>query len=134
MKRYVVGFMFDEIYKNVALIKKERPAWQKGLLNGIGGHIENGEMPVHAMVREFEEETGCLTDEEDWRSFLNLSGSDYRVNFYMTSGNLEKLRSVTDEEIVVRPVNDLGDVIFNLHWIIPMALDKAVIVANVSTN
>ena len=37
---YVVGFAFDKKRENVALIQKNRPPWQKGKLNGIGGHIE----------------------------------------------------------------------------------------------
>ena len=40
------------------VIKKERPVWQAGLLNAIGGHVEKGEYPVEAMQREFLEETG----------------------------------------------------------------------------
>ena len=39
MTEYVVGFMLSIDGEDVALIRKERPAWQKGRLNGIGGHI-----------------------------------------------------------------------------------------------
>lgn len=56
-KEYVLGFMFDPTLRKVLLVWKDRPTWQKGRLNGIGGHIEAGETPHEAMVREFEEET-----------------------------------------------------------------------------
>ena len=38
----------------VVLTHKNRPAWQAGKLNGVGGKIELLESPVAAMVREFE--------------------------------------------------------------------------------
>ncbi len=40
MKRYVAGLMFSKDEKYVALVIKNKPDWQKGLLNGIGGKIE----------------------------------------------------------------------------------------------
>jgi hypothetical protein len=36
---YVVGFLFRNNLSEVALIKKDRPAWQAGHLNGIGGKL-----------------------------------------------------------------------------------------------
>jgi len=40
MTEYVLGFLMDNY--RVVLIEKQRPAWQKGLLNGVGGHINHG--------------------------------------------------------------------------------------------
>ncbi len=37
MKNYVAGLMFSQDKTCVALIVKNKPDWQKGLLNGIGG-------------------------------------------------------------------------------------------------
>ena len=34
--KYVAGFMFSEDRRLVALIRKSKPEWQKGKLNGIG--------------------------------------------------------------------------------------------------
>jgi hypothetical protein len=55
--RYVLGFVFSEDSSRVLLVWKNRPAWQAGKLNGIGGKIEAGETPLQAMQREFREET-----------------------------------------------------------------------------
>lgn len=55
--RYVVGFLFSEDESRVLLVLKNRPAWQEGKLNGVGGKIEAGETPLQAMEREFKEET-----------------------------------------------------------------------------
>lgn len=61
---YVVGFLVDPVSKTALLLKKEVP-WLYGW-NGVGGHIEAGETPLAAMVREFEEEVkpkrGVWTD------------------------------------------------------------------------
>ncbi len=55
---YVAGFLFEPYMERVVLIQKEKPTWQKGRLNGVGGKMELGETPLQAMQREFREETG----------------------------------------------------------------------------
>ena len=45
MTEYVCGFAFDNTKQYVTLIEKKRPNWQAGYLNGVGGHIEEGEVP-----------------------------------------------------------------------------------------
>jgi hypothetical protein len=37
---YVCGFMFANDFTEVALIRKNKPEWQRGKLNGIGGKVE----------------------------------------------------------------------------------------------
>ena len=51
MNNYVLGFAFNKNFREVLLILKNKPQWQKGLYNGIGGKIEEGELPIEAMVR-----------------------------------------------------------------------------------
>ena len=36
--KYSVGFLFNPDETKVVLIKKNRHDWEKGLLNGVGGH------------------------------------------------------------------------------------------------
>jgi len=39
--KYTCGFIFHHTNNdNILLIRKERPKWQSGYLNGIGGKIE----------------------------------------------------------------------------------------------
>lgn len=82
MKHYSLGFMF---YKNhVVLIKKARPEWQKGLLNGVGGHIEEGESALDCMIREFKEETGIFTTK--WTQIAHVfREGDFRMAVYKSS-------------------------------------------------
>lgn len=59
MKKYTVGFIFSDDFKNVLLIKKTKPADQAGLFNGIGGKFEEFDIDAAACVsREVKEETG----------------------------------------------------------------------------
>lgn len=70
LKSAVCGFMFDKRTQElVALIRKKRPDWQAGKVNGVGGKIERGEKAHAAMVREFQEETGVKTAATAWELF-----------------------------------------------------------------
>ena len=53
--QYVLGFITDG--HRVLLIKKNRPENQVGLYNGIGGKVNDNELPLDAMIRESKEET-----------------------------------------------------------------------------
>lgn len=121
---YVAGFMFDAARENVALIEKQKPDWQKGKLNGIGGKIEEGESPVQAMVREFEEETGCR--ETLWRWYCDLKFQGATIHFFMCIGDLSELCSMEGEQVRIVPVADIPrlNTIPNLRWLVPMAIDK----------
>ena len=48
----------DNTLDKVLLILKDKPAWQKGRLNLLGGKIEPGETPAEAAFRELKEESG----------------------------------------------------------------------------
>ena len=123
MQRYVAGFMFD-MAGHVGLVRKAKPEWQKGKLNGIGGKIEDGEEPHRAMQREFKEETGVDTYLSDWRHFATLRGNDFEVCFFKAEGDLRDLRTVEEEEIVVQRVSDITvyNAIPNLTWLLPLAV------------
>lgn len=127
IQEYVCGFMFDESLKHVALVKKNRPKWQEGLLNGIGGHVEKSDESFHfAMAREFREETGVYTEPLQWKAFAEVTGDGWRVNFFsMISDKMFDIKSMTDEETLVESISIImgsGRVIPNLNWLIPMAV------------
>jgi 8-oxo-dGTP diphosphatase len=129
VKRYVVGFMLDSTLTKVVLIRKNRPEWQKGKLNGVGGKVEENESPWDAIHREFFEETGVVTT--GWRLFsvynggdLGVPGSLYEIYFYWMIGDVTKPKTNTDEEVVVVDVSSLADrtdAIPNLRWLVQMA-------------
>lgn len=126
MRRAVCGFFFDPNKTSVVLIRKKRPDWQAGLLNGVGGKVEEGEFALDAMVREFEEETGVR--HEDWTPFCVLTDeiNGYEVHYFRAFGDVMKCTTTTDEEIemVMAGAVPASAVIPNLTWLIPMALDE----------
>lgn len=132
--KYVAGFMISEDTKRVALIRKTRPRWQAGLLNGIGGKVEAGESCKAAMIREFKEETGYRQDM--WFNFLHLHGNGWSVEMYLTYGDVDALKTTTDEEVVVLQVNDINfDLcVSNLSWIIPLTMNGELVRADVFEN
>ena len=130
MKAYVVGFAFDITNENVALILKTKPEWQAGLYNGIGGKIEEGERPIDAMSREFEEETGCHIETKCWHHRLTFNFLYGDVYFYVTCCPLDSLNTIADsgEKIVVvekwRIKLPTLPTPYNLQWILPMMFDR----------
>jgi ADP-ribose pyrophosphatase YjhB (NUDIX family) len=129
--KYVLGFYFSEDKTQVALIRKNKPIWQKNHLNGIGGKIEPNEHANDAMVREFKEEAGI--EVLNWRKFCTLFHFKNVVNCYVAFGNLENIKSLTDEEVSIFNVNQLNNEIImpNLLWLIPLALDSDEITAQI---
>lgn len=129
MKEYSLGFLFSPDCRRVALINKTKPKWQKGLLNGIGGKRENETM-LECMQREFEEETGFKFT--NWEHFLDMGNDSFLVSCYRGfSDKLHELKSTTDEIIEIHGVALMvavgyKDMIPNLRWILPLALDKEV--------
>ena len=116
---FVAGFLFDD-KGNVALIRKNRPAWQAGRLNGIGGQIERGEAALEAIRREFREEAGC--DDLEWRNVGSVWGNGYNLFVFSARSSMAQIRTMTDEEVAWYSVMDLpGDVLRNLTWLIPLA-------------
>jgi len=131
LKRYVLGFLFSSNKEFVFLIKKNRPDWQSGKLNGIGGHIELGELIDEAMTREFQEETGVLIKAWEYFGMMGSANKEGIWQVYLFTSvlplNHNIPQTVTDEEVIAVRVTDLllkgnMNIIPNLRWLIPMAL------------
>lgn len=126
MKNYVAGFMKDS-RDRIALVRKNKPSWQAGRLNGIGGGVDGVETPLDAMSREWFEETGDIFDE--WQFFAELRFDDCAVHFFKANvvelptfpshNDIGESIEVWDFSIVVR--SDL--VIPNLRWLMPLAFE-----------
>lgn len=132
MKKYVVGFMFDQPMLKVALIRKNKPEWQRGLLNGLGGKIESEESALYAMRREFMEESGYLTDESNWKHFCSMAGKNndgerFEIEFFYARGPITTLKSTESEKVEIHAVNRITSfaekTISNLPWLVAAAVD-----------
>jgi 8-oxo-dGTP diphosphatase len=143
MQKYVIGFLFDKERENLILIQKTKPEWQRGNYNGVGGKVELGETYEQAMVREFEEETG-IKDKINWQLFNLMDNADskqfpYTIAIYRAFEDYEilaKAKSTTEEQIKIVAIQEFWDgslpLIYNLQWIIPMALDGLINLASVT--
>lgn len=134
MRSYVAGFLFNDEGDQVALVLKNRPEWQAGLYNAIGGKVEEGESFREAMTREFNEEAGV---EAAWDYRTTLRGDDFVVNFYtiFSSKLLEQVHTKTDEPIeVVNAIQLPINVIPNIRWLVPLLSDRAISVPETFTE
>ncbi|MCL6417664.1 NUDIX domain-containing protein [Aestuariirhabdus sp. Z084] len=92
MKQYVTGFLFSQDSRQVVLINKINPEWQRGLFNGVGGKIEAGEESAAAMVREFAEETGVIIPETEWIRYAHIHRpGHYDLDLYFAHSDLGHL-------------------------------------------
>lgn len=105
-QNYVVGFAFDADLSNVVLIEKNRPSRLAGLLNGIGGEIEQDETSFQAMCREFEEETGVITEPHEWHLVETLyPDQDIVLVYCMANDKVMDAATTSDEKIVIMGSN-----------------------------
>lgn len=126
MQKYVLGFMFDELKDKVVLIKKSKPKWQEGFLNGVGGKVEPFDgSDASAMCREFYEETGVKTREDEWSFLLDMEGSgNFSVAvFYSFSGKYKNVKTMESEEVCILNVEEdwtfiRENSISNVPWLI----------------
>ena len=97
MKRYSAIAVFDKDLDRVVLIEKQKPAWQAGKANFLGGKVELGDYksctlcatcayldsPISCnvcitnthltcAVRELNEETGLVVNPDDVKHFATL--------------------------------------------------------------
>lgn len=127
--RYCLGFVFNQTRDSVLLIRKERPDWQRGKLNGVGGKLEYQEDPCLGMVREFKEETDVDTVLSMWNKFAELifdnDGGELHAYWLVDQYTFDNAKTVTDEplqRITVDQLQHTDHVIPNLKWLVPAAL------------
>lgn len=134
IRQWVVGFLMDEDAERVILVRKNRPEWQAGKLNGVGGKVEPGENLFRAMEREFNEEAGVVVPARRWRQFAKLTWEEGIVHFFrqfVPMNVLDNCWTRTDESIEVHRICTLGEpgpgrdcVVPNLLWLVPLAAHR----------
>ena len=122
---YVLGFMFDESLEHFVALRKNKPEWQKGKLNGVGGKVEATDLGYPAaMSREFAEETGVEVPATNWKPVCNLHFEDAFVAVFACVGPIDLTNTTTEEEVYVLRAkgNDLPyNALPNLRWLVPMS-------------
>ena len=103
MQDYSCGFLFSPDRQRVLLIRKRRPEWQAGKLNGVGGKVEPGESAIDAMIREFREEASLQIT--SWKQILTLTGEDWRGHFFRAFGAIDDAVAITDEQLEIHRID-----------------------------
>lgn len=131
-KHYVLGFAFSLDRKLVVLIQKNRPEWQAGKINGIGGKLELNEDPDVAMAREFKEETGVSTNPNDWLGFGRmtfvkdvLGGVAIVHCFSLFSDCIYDCKTMETEVVMLLPLDGPGTIEYPLMENVPMLIEMA---------
>jgi len=122
---YTLGFFFNPTMTKVLMLRKMRPDWQRGKLNGFGGHIEENETPDACIDREFKEEIKYHS-EVKWTGYATIKGETFEVFCFAGIGNIEAATSLTDEIVEVVDVEKLSRnswVIENIPWLVELAID-----------
>jgi 8-oxo-dGTP diphosphatase len=126
--KFVVGFAFSKTSNKYLLVEKLRPKWQEGCLNGIGGKIEPGELPMDAMDRECLEETGLILSPWTPRGVMKSTNNDsneFKCYIYYVETDLifgfkqledEKLGLYTMETALSKPH------VANLEYLLPFGM------------
>jgi 8-oxo-dGTP pyrophosphatase MutT (NUDIX family) len=100
-KRYTVTFLFSPEFELVWLIEKQKPDWQKGCLNGIGGKIEYGESAICCAIRELSEEAGINVSSDDLVEIGRMEGENNdgsKFEVYIYAGRTELVLTTQEEE------------------------------------
>lgn len=105
--RVVVGIITDN--KEILLLKKNNPDWQKGLYNGIGGKVELNTTLLETIIKKCQEELGVNIS--NWIELdSEISSSGIEIVYFLTTlneGEIKKLQSQTDERAELFSINNL---------------------------
>lgn len=125
---YVLALLFTADRRRVVLMRRTRPAWQEGRVNALGGRLIRGEGAAEGARREVREESGV--DVGDWREVLVWNDAEYELHVMSAvSERARDARTMEDQEVFLAEVSALPEnVIDNLRWLVPLALDTEVAV------
>ena len=125
-RSFVLALLYSMDGRRVVLMRRSRPAWQAGRVNALGGGIIDGETPASAARREVREE--CGVDVPEWTEVLVWEDAEYRMHVMRAfSERAAEARTMEDQEVFLADVNVLpANVIDNLRWLVPLALDRDV--------
>ncbi len=124
--KYVLVFIFNRDLDKVLLIQKNKPEWQKGNLNGIGGKVENKESNIRAVIRETKEETKIGISPRRVIEFciINNKEANYKVTCfaYRTYQDFTQMEEeIVDWYEVKDIITDIYPCISNIPWLVCMA-------------
>ena len=130
MEAMNVGFIFSEDLNSVLLLKKNRPDWQVGFYNGVGGHLTKEEMSkgdwIYSWIREVKEEVNLDLEYKKVIQIGRIVTNDITVIVYAYRLKRDQeytMQQMTDESPlwVIIKLYDTFQIIENLSFFIPLA-------------
>lgn len=131
MVQHAVCGFYVSTNGSILLLQKKFPSFQNGLLNGVGGKMEENETPIEAMNREWLEETGYSGGNQSWKEFCIIEINGWKIHFFKANGhsfNAPKFNDVGEKFIWydMSPASDIywgrkKNLMENLFWLIPLA-------------
>lgn len=126
MSSYVLICIYDAYTKDIIMVEKKKPEWQKGLYNLVGGKIEDGETPREAAYRETEEETGITNTILHNCGSIKYEGGEIHCFYGGVLGEKIRPQEGEVERVFWTPfyaVNNDPKLIGNLRVMIPLMLN-----------
>jgi 8-oxo-dGTP diphosphatase len=126
--KYTLCFLTYE--NDVLMLLRNKPP-NKGLWNGVGGHIEQGETPYQACIREVYEETGFKINNAHFSGILTWS--DFEIDnggLYIFTANAPhpQFKPTNEGQLAWYPRDYMlssDQVVSNIHYFGPPTLNNA---------
>lgn len=96
MKKFNVIVVFDKEYENILMCRRTKEPY-KGLLNMVGGKVEEGEEDYKAAYRELKEETGITKNDINLKCLMNLEYMISELKLGVFVGKLNKDVKLVEE-------------------------------------
>jgi 8-oxo-dGTP diphosphatase len=97
MKKYNVIMVFTPDYRQILMCRRRKDPY-KGLLNLVGGKIEEGEDSLPAAYRELYEETSITKQDIELHHFMDISYHFSGFILEVYAGRLNKIREPAGDE------------------------------------
>lgn len=96
MKKVNIILVFNKEEEKVLMCKREKEPY-KGMLNLVGGKVEENEEKMHAAYRELEEETGITSKDINLVHIMNFQYIISDIELEVFAGKLNKDIELVEE-------------------------------------
>ena len=98
---------------NILLMRRYNTGWNDGMYALMGGHVEDGENPLNAVVREADEELGIEVLPKDLEHKLTMSVSPDHIYLYFVcskfNGEVKNMEPNECDDIRFFKIDNLPD-------------------------
>lgn len=111
----VAVYVLCEKQGKLLYLRRYNTGWADGLLTIPAGHVDHGEFPTQAAVRELREETGIVCVEDDLELFHTFYELDNYIVFFYKLKELKQEPKLMEpdksSELVWKDIEDFDEVL-----------------------